>query len=509
MATATLAMDNVVNDALDKRLDRNQSQLDQLKIEQDRVYADLREARAWTDTGFSISENIRERETKILEEAIKDGKGRSRIGVKAQAAVGGVSAGAKKGVGMLESDKLFSKEGMKSVGSSMAGIGMHAAGLASGNPLLNLMAMGLKNRRKGIQEARQAKEDHINNQAESGGYDDFGGTDSYDTDDSAPAITEESAEHLELIEDHTRKIKEYLAKIYGFEEEKYEDTELAYDGGVSTGELGGPMTADFLENFDQNSASEDDDSSIARDVMLGNMMGDVMTNFAAKAAKAATSLGLVAAVGAGAYLLGTKLNEAIDSWFGEKGSLGKWLYDKIHGGDDAENISGEETKARSEFINAKKMKQDYDMGIISDSDIQSEIAKTKQELESVNDKATTYTSDGEFLRFDNEYRNAVDTYRNKINYLENIKRKDTLDNNTTAVKSPSTPSPIGDIKKNTAKSAQGSMQEKAVTKQAPQIIDASTKVSNQSSVINNNRNGASAVSISTKDQNNAAVNKGR
>ena len=159
--TVVLTQDPKASEILSKRLEQNSADLKKLTKESEGVYKELREAKAYTQAGFNTSQKFREHKMAAYQQAEDDpnSRGITRTGANVRAGISATKGGFKQSTGMLQSDKIMSGQGMKSMAST-AGTGMlHAAGAASGNPLLNMMAMGMSSRRKRIQSARQDVKD--------------------------------------------------------------------------------------------------------------------------------------------------------------------------------------------------------------------------------------------------------------------------------------------------------------------------------------------------------------
>lgn len=315
--------DEAVN-KISKRLKKNIAVLDEMQRQDEKsVYKDLRQAKAITETGFNVQEKYRQAKMERLAQARESGKGIGRTRMAASAAGSAAKSGGKQAVGMLQSDKLFSKQGVKSVaGFGLEGM-MHAVGAASGNPLFNLMATGLGSRRKRVQEARQNLYDEENKQEPKSKPEPTEPEDVTEPLAETAAISADSEEHLQLIRDNTKyavELLEEMAMAAMMQQEALEDKTLDEKNIVKAEGIDAKKTiaAGQLPKPDED-AEGDGDTGIA-DVAIGNMVSSMMTKFLTKGnlMKIVTALGTIvgtagfaALITAGAAYAFPKVDEAI------------------------------------------------------------------------------------------------------------------------------------------------------------------------------------------------------
>ena len=311
-------MDVDASEQIGKRLTQNQMALEKLTKESTGVYKELREAKAYTETGFGISQKFREhKEAKYkagVESEEAGGKGISRTRANVGAAKTAVGAGLKQGAGMLQSDKFMSGAGIKSMGSMVGGGMLHAAGAASGNPLLNLMASGMSSRRKRIQSARQdvhEQEQQDIKDKETEGKED----EAQDSIQEAAGLTPGSDDHLKLIEsntDYSNTLLEDLAREWGVEvadrKEAQEDEDLDTENIVKAKSAKKEEAAIGVKDVADEAADGGlDMMDIAGANMLTNMLPKIFTGGIIKTMLGTVLPVVMTAMAAGA--IGTWIND--------------------------------------------------------------------------------------------------------------------------------------------------------------------------------------------------------
>jgi len=320
------AMDPDAAPILSKRLEKNTAQLAKLEETEEGVYKELREAKAMTETGFGIHQKFREAKMARLNAGIESGKGVGAISANVGAAAAGVSGGIKHGVGMLQSDKFSSKEGMKSMASTgMQGL-LHTAGVATGNPLFNLMASGLGKRSARIQEARGGVEAYEREKAASESTTNNNSSNESSSNEEhyeeTTAIAEGSSEHLREIERNTEYARMYLQQMAENAGEAQEDRELSNTSiGKSKLPVTGAKAATMAKAAEDATEGDSDDGVGITEIVGANMLTNFLKGPGLKSIMSAALPLVIGAAVVGAT--GFALKKAWDGFKGMKSAQGE------------------------------------------------------------------------------------------------------------------------------------------------------------------------------------------
>jgi len=256
------------------------------------VYAEEREAKAYTKAGFRRSQARLVKEGEIRQKIIDSGEVLPEKEIQKIVQKESKGAGRKEALGLTQGDKIMSRQGMGNM-ASMAGQGlMHVAGIASGNPLFNLLASNLGSRRNRISEARKNVYEHEQaqqgdeaqeaaqellqnpeptNEMENAVVDSLAET---------SAMTVGSEEHLQAIMDNTALSNEYLDEILGVMtgenaalQERVEDKQLTNDD--VTGAIDAGPARQMLDGFVP--PKDEKGNPVASAIDMAGDVGEIVT----------------------------------------------------------------------------------------------------------------------------------------------------------------------------------------------------------------------------------------
>lgn len=280
-----------------KRFNEMIDSLDNLQRLTEDAYKREREAKAFTKAGFRRSEARLAKEIEIRQKLIDNEQVFSEKEIQQIVKQESKGIGRKEALGLTQGDKIMGKHGIGNM-ASMASQGlMHAAGVATGNPLFNLLASNLGARRNRIADARKSV--YEQEQAQQDEQDDYGSDEVQEAaqkllqnpeptnemeNSVVDSLVETSAmmvgskEHLQAIMDNTELSNEYLDEILDAMSESNDALEESNeDKRLTNDDVSGAVKANPAKNMLEGFVPPKDDEENSNLIDKFGDIGQIVT----------------------------------------------------------------------------------------------------------------------------------------------------------------------------------------------------------------------------------------